>query len=102
MATASSRSLVLILDDEDERIHRFRAALRAIDPSLRLRTWKDTRKMIRALDELLPRTVLISLDHDLKLSNGAPLLGGTGTDVTEHLAGQPPACPVIVHTDNGD
>jgi CheY-like chemotaxis protein len=96
------RSLVLILDDDDDRVRRFRTALRRIDPALRLRSWKDTRKMKRALADLLPQTALISLDHDLKWLNGAPLLGGDGADVARHMATLSPACPVIVHTDNCD
>lgn len=58
--------------------------------------------MIAWLQENLACAVLISLDHDLPLrTNGDQKIDcGTGRQVAEYLANQPPTCPIIVHSSN--
>jgi hypothetical protein len=92
--------MLLMLEDDDDRIGRFRATLAAIDPTLRLVVWRDARAMIRALEEFLPRARLISLDHDLEPIPGEGADPGTGVDVAKFLAARPPSCPVIIHSSN--
>jgi len=58
--------------------------------------------MIREVEALLPSARLLSLDHDLDPQEGDAEDPGTGWEVTKYLAGFPPACPVIIHTSNGD
>ena len=94
--------MLLMLEDDAERIGRFTAALRRIDPALELRTWRDAWKMIREAEAFLPRARLISLDHDLEPEAGAGADPGTGWDVTKALAPLAPCCPVIIHTSNGE
>jgi hypothetical protein len=90
-----------MLEDSEERVLRFTATLRRLDPSLRLVVWRGARRMLGELAELLPAARLISLDHDLEPDPADPADPGDGLDVAKWLAERPPACPVIVHTSNG-
>jgi hypothetical protein len=94
--------MLLMLEDNAERVRRFTAALRRVDPDLPLRLWRDAWTMLRELPELLPHARLISLDHDLDPLEGETDDPGTGWDVTKVLAAQCPVCPVIVHTSNAE
>ncbi len=38
--------MILMLEDNAERIEQFKAVLSAIDPSLELRVWRDAHRMI--------------------------------------------------------
>lgn len=96
-----SRTTVLMLEDDAERVERFTAALRRAEPSLHLVVWRSARRMLGELEPLLPSAVLIGLDHDLEPEAGDPTDPGDGLDVAKWLADRPPACPVIVHTSNG-
>lgn len=94
--------MVLMLEDNAERIERFTATLRRLDAALELRTWRNAWTMIREVDLLLPGARLLCLDHDLEPEEGNPEDPGTGWDVTRHLVIFPPTCPVIIHTSNGE
>jgi hypothetical protein len=51
----------------------------------------------------LHETILIALDHDLEFLEGdghVMIDPGTGREVADFLATQPPVCPVIIHTTN--
>ena len=70
--------------------------------------YQNAHHMLRDLPELLPSAQVISLDHDLYP------ISGPGTDPDEDLGdglmvarwlaeeSGAPACPVILHTSNGD
>jgi hypothetical protein len=94
---ADMRLVVLMLEDDAQRLERFRAV------SLRLRVelvvWRDARRMIAELDQHLATACLISLDHDLEPDGDAD--PGDGLEVAKHMAGLAPGCPVIIHTSNG-
>ncbi len=92
--------MLLMLEDDAERVERFTATLRAVAPELPLRIWRDAWTMIRELEFLIPAARLISLDHDLEPDAGSTKDPGTGWDVTKYLAGLPPVCPVVIHTSN--
>lgn len=92
--------MLLILEDDRDRIDRFTATLRVIAPSTPLIVWRSAARMIREVEPLLLSARLISLDHDLELSEGEDD-PGDGIDVARFLASRPPACPVIVHSSNG-
>src|SRR5205807_7476917 len=91
--------MLLMLEDNAERVQRFTQALRAIDPGLPLLIWRDAKAMIREVGWHLPTARVISLDHDLE-----PLDGGSdpgdGLEVVRFLVSQPIVCPVIIHTSN--
>jgi hypothetical protein len=94
--------MLLMLEDNPERIERFAATLRRVDPALELRVWRNAWNMIREVERFLPGACLISLDHDLDPEEGSLADPGTGWDVTCHLANLSPVCPVIIHTSNGE
>jgi hypothetical protein len=93
--------VLLLLEDNAERLERFAAVLLAIDPALRLRAWRDAHAMIREAGAWLPTAVLISLDHDLEPEPGEPDLGD-GCIVAKWLASQPIVRPVIIHSSNSE
>jgi hypothetical protein len=93
--------MLLMLEDDADRVRRFTAALHAIDPELPLLVWRDARAMIRESGPHLPAARLISLDHDLEPVDGGPG-PGDGLEVVKFLVSQPVVCPVIIHTSNGE
>jgi hypothetical protein len=92
--------MLLMLEDNQERINRFMATLQAIDPTLRLVVWRNAWKMIREVEAFLPSARLISLDHDLEPVEGDEDDPGDGIDVAKFLADRPATCPVIIHSSN--
>jgi hypothetical protein len=94
--------MLLMLEDNSERIERFTAVLRLVAPDLELRIWRDAWKMIREMEPLLSQVTLISLDHDLDPEAENSPDPGTGWDLAKVLAARPPCCPVIIHTSNGE
>jgi FixJ family two-component response regulator len=89
--------IVLMLEDDEERLDRFEAV--AAKLGVELVSWADARAMIAEMGQFLSAAVLISLDHDLMPIHD--IEPGDGLDVAKHLAGLTPSCPVIVHTSNG-
>jgi hypothetical protein len=92
--------MLLMLEDCPERVERFRAVWDALVPDQPMRVWRAVPEMIRDLPVHLPIATVISLDHDLEPVDGAD--PGDGMEVARFLASLAPACPVIVHTSNGD
>jgi hypothetical protein len=95
----SSKQLILMLEDNSERIKRFRNTVGAIEPDLHLLVWSDAHAMIREARSYLPAAKVISLDHDLEPSE-AIREPGDGLQAVKFLVSQPIRCPVIVHTSN--
>src|SRR5438132_13792610 len=93
--------MILILEDDSERIERFTATLMFIAPSMPLMVWRSARRMIREVEPFLSTARLISLDHDLELGEGEREDPGDGIDVARFLAVRHPVCPVIIHSSNG-
>ena len=91
--------MLLMLEDNDERVQRFTEALHALDPALPLVVWRDAKAMIREVGRYLPTARLISLDHDLESPEGAPD-PGDGLEVVKFLVSQPIRRPVIIHSSN--
>ncbi|HEY1190623.1 MAG TPA: cyclic-phosphate processing receiver domain-containing protein [Gemmata sp.] len=88
--------IVLMLEDDRERVDRFEAVAAKLGAELVI--WADAHRMLAELPSHLASAALISLDHDLlPLRDVDP---GDGLDVAKHLATLAPACPVIVHTSN--
>lgn len=93
--------MLLMLEDDPERLERFAATLRGIDPDLSLKVWRTAHAMICEAGPLLPTASLISLDHDLEPEPGGPD-PGEGYMVAKFLTSQPVVRPVIVHSSNGE
>lgn len=89
--------ILLMLEDNAERLDRFRAIVAKLD--VELISWPEAHAMIAEMGQFLHAAVLISLDHDLEpISTRDP---GDGLDVARHLATLQPTCPIIIHTSNG-
>ncbi len=93
--------MLLMLEDDAERVQRFTETLRVIDAALPLMVWRDARTMIRAVVPHLPAARVISLDHDLEPAQGAPD-PGDGLEVVKFLVSQPVVRLVIIHSSNGE
>jgi hypothetical protein len=92
--------MLLMLEDNAERVERFTAVWRTITPDQPMQVWRTAFEMVRELKADLSEVSLISLDHDLEpVDESDP---GDGMDVARHLATLTPRCPVIVHTSNAD
>jgi hypothetical protein len=92
--------MILLLEDNPDRLHRFAASLRAIDPALELRSWRSAHQMVREVARYLPAARLLSLDHDLEPWQGDDAEPGDGLDVVRFLVRQRQSCPVIIHSSN--
>ena len=88
---------LLLLEDESERVTRFRTAANRLGLSAKL--WRSAHELLEVLETQLSSAVLISLDHDLLSEPGEPDLG-EGVMVAKALAEREPSCPVIIHTSN--
>lgn len=91
--------MILMLEDNEERLERFARVLHGINPELTLKVWRDAHAMIREIAQCLPSAALISLDHDLEPELGCPD-PGDGYMVAQWLVTQPIVRPVIVHSSN--
>jgi hypothetical protein len=88
--------MVLILEDDVERLDRFEAV--AAKLGVELISWADANVMLAEMGPFLATASLISLDHDLfPFRDIDP---GDGLDIAKHLATLTPLCPVIIHTSN--
>lgn len=94
--------MLLMLEDNAERLDRFTAVLRHVAPALPFQVWRDARLMIQELEAWLPQAKLISLDHDLDPLPGNANDPGTGLDLARFLGTMSPRCPVNIHTSNSD
>lgn len=63
--------VILILEDNDERIAAFESVVSRLEPGIDLRIWRDAHAFMAEAGSLLSRTVLVSLDHDLNRMPGA-------------------------------
>jgi len=78
--------MLLLLEDNLERVQRFQSVLAQIAPTLPIQTWRSARQMLRELDCFLPQATLLSLDHDLEPLAGDVEDPGDGVDVVKVLA----------------
>lgn len=93
---------ILILEDNDERVAGFMAAVAQLGPEWQLRLWRDAPSMLEECAEFFPEAEFISLDHDLNPLPGATRDPGTGLQVAKFLAGYHAICPVLIHSTNTD
>lgn len=95
--------LLVILDDDEDRIAEMRRLLSAAMPDVVVRHFDNAPDLLAALPALLPDCALLSLDHDLgptRERDGERFDPGIGRAISEALAAHPATCPVIVHTSN--
>jgi hypothetical protein len=93
--------MVLVLEDNPDRVVGFRAVLDELAPGLRMVVWFDAHAMIREVGEYLAEAKFISLDHDLEMGTSG-LDPGDGLDVAKFLVSGLLVRPVIVHSSNSD
>jgi len=96
------QNCVLMLEDSRERLERFTRVLTEIAPEWVLRHWRAAPAMIRECGPYLPCCGLICLDHDLNPLSGSTEDPGDGLEVARHLATLRPACPILIHSSNGE
>ncbi|MEX2214327.1 MAG: cyclic-phosphate processing receiver domain-containing protein [Phycisphaeraceae bacterium] len=96
------RSEVLILDDENARVERFKASLAIINMSLTVWSERSAHDWIEGARARVASACLISLDHDLYPPAGSDEDWGDGLIAAKYLATCKPTCPVIVHSSNAD
>jgi hypothetical protein len=95
-----SGKLILILEDNEDRIRNFQSAIKSSAGNYSERIWFDAPNMIADLPSILNQACLISLDHDLNPQPNVTTDPGTGLEVAEYLAKQKPICPVLIHSTN--
>jgi hypothetical protein len=93
--------MLLMLEDDPERIQRFTETLMAVAPCMPLMVWRSATRMIHEVEPFLPAARLISLKHDLEPAEGETEGPGDGIDVARFLSVRPEVCPVIIHSSNG-
>src|SRR4051794_30918616 len=93
---------ILVLEDDPERVQRFRARFAALSPQMRVEIWRDAKKMVRECGAYLHQCALICLDHDLMPEAGGPPDPGDGLEVAKFLAPLRPQCPILIHSSNSD
>ncbi len=95
--------MIVILDDEPQRIHAMLTCLDRKHPQFERIAFDNAPEMNAWLREHVAECELICLDHDLGPTRRRENEGfdpGVGQDVVVLLAEFPPVCPVIVHTTN--
>ena len=93
--------MILMLEDDADRVRRFTKALRKVAPSMPLIIWRNAYRMAKEVEPYLASARLISLDHDLEPAPGDQSDLGDGLDVVKALVRFPQPCPAIIHSSNG-
>lgn len=101
LSTATGTLMLLMLEDDSERVARFQDVLREIAPALPLKVWRNAHVLMQEAAPLLPVASLISLDHDLDPDQDG-IDPGEGYLVAQWLVSQPIVVPVIVHSSNSE
>ena len=96
------RRVILMLEDNADRLRAFQSAVNQLGAEFQLRSWRDANQMIAECHQVLAETALISLDHDLDKEHEHSPDPGDGVQIAAFLAKLPPLCPVILHTSNGE
>ena len=94
--------MILILEDNEERIGDFGKAVGELGNGYDLKVWRDAHSMREECEAFFNTAALISLDHDLNAAPGTKVDPGTGLDVACYLGDFLPVCPVLLHSSNTD
>ena len=95
-----SNSLILMLEDEADRLIRFQNVLDKQGGDVELRHWRTADLFVDGFRNLDRTPSLICLDHDLFVESPDDPDPGDGRDVAEFLAQKEPCCHVIIHSSN--
>ncbi len=90
------RPLIVMLEDDHERIARFAAVL---SRSFRFLYWRTAHDFIANFPRI-PKPQLIALDHDLFVDHPGDPDPGDGRDVSSYLSTVVPIAPVLIHSTN--
>ena len=94
--------LLLILDDDRNRLRGFDEIVPRLGSGWALRAWRNAPAMMAEIDALLAEAKLITLDHDLYKDSPSDPDPGSGRTIADLLSKREPVCPVIVHSTNTD
>ena len=96
----NSPFLILMLEDESDRLTRFDYVLSKLGEAVEWRHWRTAEDFIAGFKSTDRPPGLICLDHDLFTDHPDDPDPGDGRDVAEFMATQPPCCHVIIHSSN--
>ena len=96
----NSPFLILMLEDESDRLTRFDSVLSKLGEAVEWRHWRTAEDFIAGFKSTDRPPGLICLDHDLFTDHPDDPDPGDGRDVAEFMATQPPCCHVIIHSSN--
>lgn len=92
--------LIVMLEDDHDRLTRFAAMLSGQPSGFRLLYWRTAHDFISNFATLQLTPELIALDHDLFVDNPGDPDPGDGRDVSTFLAKQKPISPILIHSSN--
>ena len=96
--TVGITKLLLMLEDDRDRIERFACVLGSV--AIQLTYFRTAHDFIRAYESLTIVPKLISLDHDLFVDHDNDPDPGDGRDVAKFLALHKPISPILIHSTN--
>lgn len=94
-----SMDIVLMLEDDDERLRRFTSVLKGVC-NVEFRFTKSAHSFIELYSTMSTVPALICLDHDLYPELDSDPDPGDGRMVAEFLATKAPGCHVVIHSSN--
>lgn len=92
--------VVLLLEDDLERLEKFAASLSLLVPRVEFIYWRTAAGFIESYRNTGHSLGLIALDHDLIPATETEPDPGDGRQVAEFLALSEPCCPVLIHSSN--
>lgn len=97
---SDTRRLILMLEDESDRLARFDAVLRNLGEAIQWQHWRTAPDFINGFESSGRSPDLICLDHDLFTDHPDDPDPGDGRDVARFMATQTPCCHVVIHSSN--
>ena len=94
----SSTRSILLLEDNEKRIARFRQLVAELGAGLELKVWRDTHSMLAECEPFFARATLICLND---APNSQPVTD-TEPDLSTFLGDFLPVCPVLIHSSDLD
>ncbi len=92
--------LMLMLEDESDRLERFDAILAKLAGAVEWQHWRTAQDFIAGFAKTDRSPSLICLDHDLFTDHEDDPDPGDGRDVAKFLSQVQPCCHVIIHSSN--
>jgi hypothetical protein len=93
-------TLIVMLEDDLERIERFRSILMQRSTRTDLVVSRSAHDFIATYTVLSSVPDLLALDHDLFTDSPDEPDPGDGRDVAAFLTTQSPVCPILIHSTN--